>query len=142
MITELAVFEKMPEQVRISEDVLVRDGFDTEPKYFHSLIAEVDGEPVGYALYFYSYLTFDGGRFLYLEDMFIKEKYRGQGYGKQLFKAVVTEAETHSSVCMKWCVLNWNMKAITFYNSLGGYDITLDEKCHMYRFDFEALQKI
>lgn len=142
MIVELAIYEKMEDQVEMTVEILQRDGFDTDPPYFQCFIVELGEHVIGYALYFYSYSTNEGGQLLYLEDLYIKEKFRGRGYGKQLFKVVIEEAKKEKSVCMQWCVLNWNDKAIDFYKSLGAYDLTLADKIHMCRFTFDGMESV
>lgn len=142
MIMELAIFEKMPEQVKTTEEQLIKDGFESEPPCFRSLIAELDGKNIGYALYFYSYSTFEGGMKLYLEDLFIREQYRGSGYGRQLFQAVQDIAKRDDCFCMQWCVLNWNEKALGFYKKLGAFDLTLDKGIHMWRFEKHTMTKL
>lgn len=142
MVRELAVFETMEDQVETSEEDLQTDGFDTDPPYFHCLIAELDDKVIGYALYFYTYSTNEGGQLLYLEDLYVREIQRGKGYGRRLFKAVVEEAKTQSSMCMQWCVLNWNQKALDFYQSLGAFDLTLTNNIHMCRFTFKGMHSV
>lgn len=142
MIVELAEFEGMADQVQITEDMLVRDGFETTPPFYKCLLVELDGEPIGYALYFYSYDIYAGGRSLYLEDLYIKEEFRGKGYGIKLFRFITQTAKEQECVGMQWCVLNWNKKAIDFYNGLGAYDYTLKDKRHMYRLDDTAMTNL
>ncbi|XP_067933593.1 thialysine N-epsilon-acetyltransferase-like [Watersipora subatra] len=142
LIQELAVFEGMESQVEVSEKTLENDGFENAPPFFHSLLATLDNEVIGYALYYYLYSTNEGGEIFYLEDLYMKEEYRGKGHGKQLFMAVVEEAQKRRSACMQWCVLNWNSKAIDFYKSLGAFDLTLSQDIHMYRLTFSVIGRI
>lgn len=142
MTEELAAFEKMPDSINIKEDTLLRDGFDSDPPYFQDLIAEIDGNIVGHALYFYSYSAFEGGKFLYLEDLYIKEQYRGKGYGKKLFDSVIGKAKDDDCFCMQWCVLNWNEKALGFYQKMGAFDLTLEKGVHMYRIEKDQMAKL
>ena len=142
LIHELAVFEGMEDQVKITEKIVQRDGFDTDPPYFLCFIAELDRQTIGYALYFYSYSSTEGGPIMYLEDLYIKEQYRGKGYGKQLFKTVVEEGKRQECFCMQWCVLNWNTKALDFYKSVGAFDLTLAKKIHMYRFTSQGMETL
>ena len=139
MIYELAVYEGMEDQVELSEQTLLRDGFESDPPFFHSKIAEINGKAIGYALYYYMYSTNEGGQLLYLEDIYVKEAYRGQGYGKKLFKAIAEEAKKENCKCIQWTVLKWNSKAIDFYKSLGAYDLTLSQNIHMHRFTFAGI---
>ena len=82
-IRELAEYEKAPEQARANSDDLRRDGFSTNPK-FHVLIAEWLGEPAGFALFFYHYSTWVGRPTLFLEDLFVRPRFRGNGIGRTL----------------------------------------------------------
>jgi len=142
LIMELAVFEKLPEQVRITKETLIRDGFESDPPYFQCFVAVNDSRVIGYALYFYSYSTTEGGQGLYLEDLYVTESMRGLGVGSRLFIEVAKQAVATKSFCMQWCVLNWNMKAINFYKSLGAFDLTLKDKWNMYRIDEEGLHSL
>ena len=87
LIRELATYEKKAEKAVVTEEDLLRDGFGPEPK-FRALIAEWEGEPAGYASFFYFYSTFQGRPALFLEDLFVLEKFRGQGIGKALLRVV------------------------------------------------------
>jgi GNAT superfamily N-acetyltransferase len=117
LIRELAEYERELEMVVITETDLVRDGFGPEPK-FRALIAEWDGEPAGYALFFDFYSTWRG-RHLYLEDLFVRPQFRSRGIGKRLLEAVARIAERESCHGMRWEVLDWNQPAVEFYKSLG-----------------------
>jgi GNAT superfamily N-acetyltransferase len=92
MIRELAEFERLLEFVTIREEDLARDGFGENPR-FRGLIAEWDGQAAGYAVFFGYYSTW-AGRALYLEDLFVREKFRGKGIGKELLVAVARAAAT------------------------------------------------
>ena len=142
MTRELAEFERMPNSVNLTEDILVRDGFDSDPPFFFDLIAEINDTVIGHALYFYSYSPVEGGRLLYLEDLYIKEQYRGKGYGNKLFDAVINVARESDCFCMQWCVLNWNEKALGFYQKKGAFDLTLDRGTHMYRIEKDQMVKL
>lgn len=143
MIKELAAFEEMPSDVvKISEETLIEDGFNSNPPFFHAAMADLDGVSVGYVVYYYCYSAFQGGQLLYLEDLYVKESYRGKGYGKKLLKYLMEEAMRQECVCMQWCVLNWNIKAIDFYKSLGAYDLTLKDNIHMYRLYQDTMKKL
>src|SRR5579864_1859148 len=117
MIRELAEFEHELELVAIREADLLRDGFGPNPK-FRALIAEWEGEPAGYAFFFSYYSTWVGPG-LYLEDLFVREPFRGKGIGKSLLAAVARAAQKDHCVSMQWEVLNWNTGAIEFYKALG-----------------------
>jgi GNAT superfamily N-acetyltransferase len=117
MIRELADFEHELEQVTISENDLRRDGFGEKPR-FRALIAEWEGQPAGYALFFEYYSTW-AGRGLYLEDLFVREKFRGRGIGTALLARVARIAVDEHCRGVHWEVLNWNTKAIEMYKEIG-----------------------
>jgi GNAT superfamily N-acetyltransferase len=117
MIRELADFERQLEFVTISEEDLVRDGFGENPR-FRALIAEWDGQPAGYAVFFGYYSTWEG-RGLYLEDLFVREAFRGRGIGKAFLAAVAKIAVEDGCRGMHWEVLRWNENAIALYKALG-----------------------
>ena len=117
MIRELAEFERELDQVSITEKDLLRDGFGPNPK-FRALIAEWEGRPAGYALFFDYYSTWVG-RELYLEDLFVREAFRGKGIGKALLAAVARVAQTEGCCAMQWEVLDWNKKAVDLYEKMG-----------------------
>jgi GNAT superfamily N-acetyltransferase len=117
LIRELAEFERQLEFCVIEENELKRDGFGANPK-FGALIAEWDGSPAGYALYFDYYSTWVGPG-LYLEDVFVREEFRGKGIGMALLSRVAKIACTQGCKAMRWEVLDWNQNAIALYKSLG-----------------------
>jgi GNAT superfamily N-acetyltransferase len=117
MIRELAKFEHELDQVTIREDDLVRDGFGESPR-FRALIAEWDEQPAGYALFFGYYSTW-AGRGLFLEDLLVREPFRGRGIGRALMAAVARIAVDEQCYGIHWEVLDWNEKAIELYEALG-----------------------
>src|SRR5579863_354249 len=117
MIRELAEFERALDLCMIEEADLARDGFGTTPK-FRALIAEWDGQPAGYALFFGYYSTWVGPG-LYLEDLFVQAQFRGKGIGMALLAAVARIALLENCCSMQWEVLDWNEPAIKLYKSLG-----------------------
>ena len=117
MIRELAEFEHELEWVTIQEDDLKRDGFGENPQ-FRALIAEWDGHPAGYALFF-GYFSTWVGRGLFLEDLFVREPFRGRGMGKALLAEVARIAVDEGCYGVQWEVLHWNEKAIDLYKALG-----------------------
>lgn len=117
-IKELAVYEKLAHEVVATEDHLRRTLFTEHPKAF-ALIAEVDGAPAGFALYFFNYSTFLGQHGLYLEDLFVREAHRGAGLGKALLSRLAQIAVENDCGRMEWWVLDWNAPAIKFYKSLS-----------------------
>lgn len=117
MIRELAEYERQLDMVTIREEDLVRDGFGETPR-FRALIAEWDGDPAGYAVFFGCYSTW-AGRGLYLEDLFVREEFRSRGIGKALLASVARTAVEENSYGLHWEVLDWNEKAIGLYRQLG-----------------------
>jgi GNAT superfamily N-acetyltransferase len=117
LIRELAEFEHELDLCAIEEADLVRDGFGANPS-FRALIADWDGQPAGYALFFGCYSTWAGRR-LFLEDLFVREPFRGRGIGKALLASVARIAVQENCYGVQWEVLKWNEKAIELYKSLG-----------------------
>ena len=118
MIGEFAEFERQLEHVVITPEDLVRDGLGTGSRV-HALVAEWDGQPAGYAFYFFSYSTWVGRYSLFVEDIFVRNEFRGKGIGKALMKYMAAIADKGSCYGMRWEVLDWNTPAIDFYRSLG-----------------------
>jgi GNAT superfamily N-acetyltransferase len=115
---ELAEYERQPNVVVIKEETLVRDGFGSQPK-FRGLIAEWEGQAIGYALFFDFYSSWKGSG-IFLEDLFVREAFRGRGIGRALLSEVARIARQEGSFGVRWEVLDWNERAIKFYKSLGG----------------------
>jgi len=122
-IRDLAAYEREPDAVLATEADLLRDGFPADesktPRRFHSLIAEWNGEPAGFALYFYSYSTWEGRTGIYLEDLFVRPEYRGKGIGKALLTKVAAIAVSEGCARFEWSVLDWNQPSIDFYHQMG-----------------------
>ncbi|KAM3600685.1 uncharacterized protein V6R79_000636 [Siganus canaliculatus] len=148
MIMELAVFEKMSDQVKISHEVLERDGFCQNP-FFECLVAEVPEEHkskdgftiVGYALYFYTYSTWEG-RSVYLEDLYVMPEFRGKGIGKGLLSKVADVGKKKQCVRLQLSVLDWNTPSRDFYAAKGARDLTDSEGWHFIRFDGQSLDNL
>jgi len=117
-IHRLAEYEREPNAVVATEQDLLRDGFGPEPKY-RCLIAEWDGAPAGFALFFFNYSTWLGQPGLYLEDLFVLPEMRGKGMGKALLQKLAQIAVEENCYGMRWQVLEWNEPALKFYDSLG-----------------------
>ena len=117
-IRELADYEREPQSAVATHADLLRDGFGPV-KRFHCLMAEWEGKPAGFALYFYNYSTWRGHAGIYLEDLFVRPHFRGKGIGKALLSAVAAIAHAEACPRLEWAVLDWNQPAIDFYNSLG-----------------------
>jgi GNAT superfamily N-acetyltransferase len=117
-IRELSEYEKLDHEMVATPEDLLRDGFSERP-YFHVVIAEWDGKPAGFALYFYNYSTFQGRPGLYLEDLFVHPPFRGKGIGKALLVHLAKVAVEQRCGRYQWQVLDWNTPSIEFYESLG-----------------------
>ena len=117
LIQELAIFEKEPDAVVVTVADLERDGFGVNP-LFYTFVAEVDGEIVGVALYYYRYSTWKG-RTIHLEDLIVREKMRGSGLGFALYSEIIAQGRKDSVRRIEWNVLDWNAPAIDFYKKSG-----------------------
>jgi GNAT superfamily N-acetyltransferase len=120
LIRGLAEYERAPEQAVVTVEDILRDGFPArgEPKFW-VLIAELDGKPAGFALYFFNYSTWLGRWGLYLEDLFVLPELRGKKLGKALLQELARIAVEKECYGMRWVVLDWNQPAIDFYEQLG-----------------------
>ena len=117
-IHELAEYEKLRHEVVADEATLHASLFCAQPKVF-ALIAEVNGEAAGFALFFYNYSTFLGKHGIYLEDLYILPAFRGAGLGKRLLAYLADKAVKENCGRLEWWVLNWNQPAIDFYGRIG-----------------------
>ena len=136
-IKELSVYEKRSKEVVATEDTLRETLFGDKP-YAQVLIAEIEGKPVGYALYFYHFSTFIGRPGLYIEDVYVSEEYRGKRIGTALFKYCAHIAKENKCVRMEWSVLKWN-PARKFYDHMGAKPIN---EWLVYRLSGDALDKM
>jgi GNAT superfamily N-acetyltransferase len=116
LIRELAAFERLP--VSVSDASLLRDGFGERPK-FRVLIAEWDGQAAGYAFFFDYYSTFEGRAGIFLEDLYVRESFRGRKIGNALLARVAAIAREENCFGVRWQVLDWNTPAIEFYRKIG-----------------------
>lgn len=137
-ITELAEYEKLLHEMVADDETITRTMFGPKP-YAECLIAEVDGEPAGFALFFHTYSTFLGKPGLYLEDLFVRPAFRGAGIGKEFFKALARIAVERDCGRLEWNVLDWNEPAIKFYQKLGANPLIGWTK---QRLDREAIEKL
>lgn len=117
LIRELAIFEKEPNAVVVTEADLKRDGFGKNP-LFHTFIAEINNTIVGMALYYYRYSTWKG-KTIHLEDLIVKESFRGTGLGLALYTEVIKQGKEDDVRRIEWNVLDWNQGAIDFYEKSG-----------------------
>lgn len=117
LIKELAIYEKLEEEAGATPDILKKNLFGEHPAA-EVLLAEWEGKTAGFALFFHNFSTFVGKPGLYLEDIFVRERYRGLGIGKALMMELVRIARERGCGRMEWAVLNWN-PARKFYEKLG-----------------------
>ncbi|MEO8113199.1 MAG: GNAT family N-acetyltransferase [Phenylobacterium sp.] len=117
-IRDLAEYERLLDEVEATEEDIRRDLFGENPRAFCD-IAEQDGAPVGFALWFYNYSTFRGRAGIYLEDLFVKPEARGAGAGKALLRRLAQRCLEADLGRLEWAVLDWNAPSIAFYDSLG-----------------------
>lgn len=117
-IRELATYERAPDEVVATEDDLRRHLFGERPAVF-AHIAEHEGEPVGFALWFLNYSTWTGRHGIYLEDLYVTPQARGFGYGRELLVELARIADERGYGRFEWSVLDWNEPAIGFYTALG-----------------------
>jgi GNAT superfamily N-acetyltransferase len=118
MICELAEYEHESNEVTASAASLARDGFDRQAK-FHCVLAEWGREPAGFAFYYFIYSTWKGAPGLHLEDLFVRERFRGKGIGKAFLQHLARVAVQENCFAIRWHVLAWNKGAIDFYRGLG-----------------------
>jgi len=117
-IRELAEYERAPEQAIARPEDLLRDGWGPAPK-FRVVLAEWEGRPAGFALFFHNYSTWQGRPSLYLEDLFVRPAFRGRGIGKALLVHLAKIAVNENCGRFQWAVLDWNQPSIDFYETLG-----------------------
>jgi GNAT superfamily N-acetyltransferase len=118
LIRELAEFEKLLDQAVATESSLEAALFCDRPVP-QAILARVQGEIVGFALFFHNFSTFLGRSGLYLEDLYVRPQYRGKGYGDALLRHLARVAVERGCGRMEWAVLNWNQRAIDFYRKMG-----------------------
>ena len=124
LIRGLADYEKRLESVRATVEDLSDILFGERP-FADVILAEVEGQAVGFAFFFQNVSTFQGCRGLFLEDLFVRPEWRGRGIGRQLLGALAETARERRCGLLEWRALTWNKPAIDFYRSLGA--VELDE---------------
>ena len=136
-IKKLAEYEHLLNEVKATQQELTESIFERHRA--ETLIAEYNGSPVGFALYFYNYSTFLGKANMYLEDLFIDEEYRNRGFGKAIFAVLAKICIQQGCGRLDWSVLNWNTPSIEFYKRLGARPI---DDWTVYRLDEEKLKNL
>ena len=123
-IHELAEYEKLSHEVSATEEILRNSLFGERP-VAEVLIGESDGRPAAFALFFHNFSTFLGRPGIYLEDLYVRPEFRGQGIGKAMFSRLARLAKERGCGRLEWSVLDWNEDAIRFYKKLGA--VPMDE---------------
>lgn len=135
LIRQLARFEKLEHEVVMTEALLTAGLFGPHP-YAEAVLAEEEGQPVGFALFFHTFSTFLARPGMYLEDLFVLPERRGRGVGHALLAHLAHLALDRGCGRLEWAVLNWNQEAIRFYDRLGAHPNT---EWTVYRLTGEAL---
>jgi GNAT superfamily N-acetyltransferase len=138
LIGELAEFERLAHEVAVTEATLAAALFGPRP-VAEAAVARVAGEAAGFALYFRNFSTFIGREGLFLEDLYVRPSHRGQGVGRALLAHVAAIAAARGCGRMEWAVLNWNRRAVDFYQALGARPVN---DWTIYRLDRAALEAI
>lgn len=137
-VRELAEYEREPDAVRATEPMLSEALFGDRPAA-EAVIAEVAGAPVGFALFFHNFSTWEGRRGLYLEDLYVTPAARGHGAGKALLRHLAGVAVARGCARFEWSVLDWNGSAIAFYRAMGAVGM---EEWTVQRVSGEALARL
>ena len=138
LLVELAVYEKEPNAVKVTEEELIRDGFGSNPRY-ECLLAEFNSQVVGLAFFTPRYSTWVGDT-LHLEDLVVTKKMRGKGIGTLLYREFLLEAKHRGVNRVEWSVLDWNKTAIDFYKKSGAIVDGL-EQWKIVRMDKQIIEK-
>lgn len=137
-VLALATYENLAHEVVATEADIARDFFGSNPKVFAE-IAEWEGKPVGFALWFYTYSTFQGRHGIWLEDLYVDPSLRGKGIGKALLKHLAERCVREGLGRFEWWVLDWNEPSIQFYKSQGG---VMQDEWTKVRIEGPALAKL
>jgi GNAT superfamily N-acetyltransferase len=138
MIHELAQYEKEPDAVRNTPDMLERVLFGENPRVFAAMAENGNGEVRGFALWFLNYSTWEGVHGIYLEDLYVSPEARGEGHGKALLQHLAGIAVENGYARVEWSVLDWNEPSISFYRRLGARPM---EGWSTFRLTGEALEQ-
>ncbi|SEO91857.1 GNAT family N-acetyltransferase [Trujillonella endophytica] len=124
LVRELAEYEKLPDEARMTEEQLAAALFGDSPALFGH-VAEVDGEVVGTALWFLNFSTWRGTHGIYLEDLYVQPGHRGAGLGRELLRTLADLCVERGYGRLEWSVLDWNAPSIAFYEAAGA--VPMDE---------------
>ena len=137
-VRELAAYEKLEHEVVATEELLKESMFGANAKDF-CVLAEVDGQPAGFALCFYNYSTFQGRPGIYIEDLYVVPEHRGHGIGKGFFRFLAQKALREGCGRIQWWVLDWNEPSIGFYRGLGAKGM---DEWTVFRLEGDAIEKL
>jgi GNAT superfamily N-acetyltransferase len=138
LIRELADYERLAHEVDATEDDIAKALFGDQPRVFAD-IAEWNGEPAGFALWFYNFSTFRGRHGIYLEDLYVRPDFRSKEIGKALLRHLARRCVAEDLPRLEWWVLDWNEPALRFYRSIGAMPM---EEWTVQRVTGEALLKL
>jgi len=138
LIRELADFEGLLDQVTADEATLHTSLF-LDARGPEVLIAEDEGHPVGFVLFFHNFSTFLGKKGIYIEDLYIRKEYRSKGYGQALIVKICELAMQRNCGRVEWWVLDWNEKAINFYKKIGAVPMS---DWTVFRLDSSSIQRL
>lgn len=138
LIRDLAAYEKLSHEVVATEQDIDAQLFGAQPRA-EAVIAEYNGQPVGFALFFHNFSTFLARPGLYLEDLYVKPEFRGKGFGRKLLAHLAKLAVERGCGRFEWAVLDWNTPAIRFYESLGAKIV---DEWKINRLTGDALRKL
>lgn len=137
LIKELATYEKMIEDVVATEERLIESIY--EKHQAEALLIEYKEEVIGYIIYYYNFSTFVGRAGLYLEDVYIRPKYRGKGIGREVFNVLAKIAKEEKCERFEWVCLDWNKPSLKFYSYLGA---KAQKQWVIHRLDKDGIEKI
>ncbi|GAA2844621.1 GNAT family N-acetyltransferase [Paenarthrobacter ilicis] len=137
MIHDLAIYEKEPDAVKNTPEMLTEVLFGENPRVYATIAENAAGTVQGFALWFLNYSTWEGVHGIYLEDLYVVPDARGEGHGKALLQYLATTAVERGYARVEWSVLNWNEPSIKFYKNLGAYSM---EEWSTFRLTGDALK--
>ena len=139
MLFDMAVYEKMEDQVKVTVEQLEEDGFGIQPKYYSFVVECTQTQKlIGYTVYYFIYSTWKA-QIGYLEDVYVEESWRQRGIGTELIKMVLADVLSKGCMQCRLACLQWNQVPLKLYKTLGAKNLTKIEDWHMLRFDHEAM---